>query len=123
MSQFQNSKRENKFDLEDRTYYFAKNIRDYVKNCLKKSVSNLEYGKQLIRSSGSVASNYIEANECLSKKDFVMRIKICRKEAKESRLWIRLSESRPESEKKKKDLIDEAEQLMKIFGAVLEKCK
>jgi len=94
-----------------------------LKNCLKKSVSNLEYGKQLIRSSGSAAFNYIEANECLSKKDFVMRIKICRKEAKESRLWTRLSDLDPEYEKKRKNLIYESEQLMKIFGAVLEKCK
>ena len=48
-------------------------------------------GKQLIKSSGSVGANYIEANESLGKKDFRMRIKISRKEAKESRYWSRLS--------------------------------
>jgi len=71
MSKIQNSKR---YDLEDRTYAFAKRVRDYVKK-LPRTVSNIEYGKQLIRASGSIASNYIEANESLSKKDFRMRVK------------------------------------------------
>lgn len=70
----------------------------------------------MVRSSGSVAANYIEANESLSKKDFVMRIKICRKEAKESRLWLRLCDENGE-------LIKESAELTKIFGAILEKCK
>lgn len=73
------------YDLEQRTAKFAKRVRDYVKK-FPKSLSNFEYAKQLIRSSGTVAANYIEANECLGKKDFGMRIKICRKEAKESGL-------------------------------------
>ena len=77
------------FDLENRTYNFAKRCRNFVKE-LPRTISNIEYGKQLIRSSGSQAANYIEANECLSKKDFYHRIKICRKESKESRLWLRL---------------------------------
>ena len=69
------------YDLEDRTYEFAKRCRDYVKK-LPRTISNIEYGKQLIRSSGSVASNYIEANEALSKKDFKMRIKSVEKKQK-----------------------------------------
>ncbi len=52
---------------------------------LSRTIGNIEDGKQVVRASGSVGANYIEANESLSKKDFVMRIKICRKEAKESR--------------------------------------
>ena len=72
------------YDLEDRTFTFAKNVRTFVKK-LRKTIANVEDSKQLIKSSGSVGANYIEANEALSKKDFVMRIKICRKEAKESR--------------------------------------
>lgn len=69
------------YDLEERTFQFAKRCRDFV-NKLPKTIANLEYGKQLIKSSGSQASNYIEANESLSTKDFIHRIKICRKEAK-----------------------------------------
>lgn len=102
------------FDLEPRTYTFAVDCRQYCKT--KKSYNDREDVKQLIRSSGSVAANYIEANEALSKKDFVMRVKICRKEAKESILWLKLLEAPGR-------LIDEATQLMKIFGAIIEKSK
>src|ERR1700736_6445515 len=76
-------------DLEDRTFLFAQSIRTFVKQ-LPRTVSNTEDVKQLVRASGSVAANWIEADEALSKKDFLMRVKICRKEAKESRLFLRL---------------------------------
>src|SRR3990167_7221667 len=77
------------YDLEERTYQFAKQVSLYCKK-LPMNISNLEFVKQLLRSSGSVGANYIEANESLSKKDFQMRIKICRKESKESAYWLRL---------------------------------
>jgi four helix bundle protein len=64
-------------DLGERTLKFAKSVRDYMKG-LPRSLSNIEYGKQLIRASGSIGANYIEAEDALSKKDFVMRIKISR---------------------------------------------
>jgi len=71
-----------------------------------------------------VGANYIEANEALSKKDFTMRVKICRKEAKESRYWLRLIEIRGEdAEKRRQSLINEATELMKIFGSIVEKTK
>ncbi len=71
------------YDLEERTFLFAKNVAIFCKK-LPKTSSNIEYIKQVIRASGSVGANYIEANEALGKKDFSMRIKISRKEAKES---------------------------------------
>ena len=77
------------YDLEERTFQFAKNGSLYIKK-FSRTISNIEYGKQVVRASGSVGANYIEANEALSKKDFIMRIKICRKEAKESAYWLRL---------------------------------
>jgi len=77
------------YDLEERTFQFAKAVRLFIKT-LPKTIANAEDGKQLIRASGSVGSNYREANESLSKKDFSMRIKISRKEAKESAYWLRL---------------------------------
>ena len=89
MTEIQNSKR---YDLEERTLEFAKRVRVFVKQ-LKKTIATIEDGKQLIKASGSVGGNYIEANEALSKKDFVMRIKICRKEAKESAYWLKLVET------------------------------
>ncbi len=76
-------------DLEDRTFEFAQSVRAFVKQ-LPRTLSNTEDVKQLVRASGSAAANWIEADEALSKKDFLMRVKICRKEAKESRLFLRL---------------------------------
>ena len=95
----------------------------FVKN-LPKTIANIEIIKQLVRASGSVGSNYIEANEALSKKDFAMRVKICRKEAKESGYWLKLTEvNREDDEKQRKLLIQEATEPTKIFGSILEKTK
>lgn len=82
-------KENRKYDLEERTFQFANNCKEFLKK-VDKSIHNIEYYKQLIRSSGSVAANFIEASESLSTPDFSHRIKICRKEAKESRLWLKL---------------------------------
>ena len=81
-----------RFDLEERTFAFAKRCRAFIKRLIK-TIANIEDARQLVRSSGSVGANYIEANESLSKKDFICRIKICRKEAKETRYWLRLVEA------------------------------
>ena len=110
------------YDLEDRTLEFAKRVRALVKK-LPRTIGNIEDGKQVVRASGSVGANYIEANESLSKKDFVMRIKICRKEAKESRYWLRLIgiSGDGEHEEERKALIQEASELMNIFGSILRK--
>lgn len=110
------------YDLEDRSARFAKRCRDFVKQ-LPKSIVNLEYAKQLIRSSGSQAANYIEANEALSKKDFLFRIKICRKETKESRLWLQLCDvaEKVKLDKDRLELIDESTQLRKIYTTIYDK--
>jgi len=119
----QKTENTNKYrELEERTFKFARECRDFVKG-LPKNISNLEYGKQLIRSSGSQAANYIEANESLSKKDFTHRIKICRKEAKESSMWLRLCEFDPKNMAQNKALIQESEELRKIFSAILDKSR
>ena len=68
-------------------------------------------------------ANYIEANDSLSKKDFLMRIKICRKEAKECRYWIQLIDIGEDSQvqQSREQLHQEATELMNIFGAILRK--
>jgi len=119
MSQIINNKF---YDLEERTFKFSQDIIRYVRT-LPKTVSNIEIGKQLIRSGCSVGSNYIEANESLGKKDFFMRIRICKKEAKESRYWLRLSETNEDQLKEKARLIQETNELMKIYGSIAEKAK
>ena len=116
MTEIQNSK---KYDLEERTFEFSKRIISLVKST-SRTIANIETSKQLVRSAGSVGANYIEANESLGKKDFLLRIKICRKEAKESRYWLRLLET---EDKNLPALTQEALELTKIFGAILEKSK
>ena len=113
------------YDLEERTFKFAKNVRIWVKT-IPKSIANIEDIKQLVRASGSVGANYIEANESFSKKDFVFRIKICRKEAKESGYWLRLiletNDNTPKMEEGRK-LHQETIELKKIFSSIEGKSK
>jgi len=109
------------YDLEERTYLFARNCRLFVKS-LPNTLSNIEDGKQLIRASGSVGANYIEANEKLGKRDFLMRLRIARKEAKEAHYWLRLlKEMNRKHEKVVEVLMNEAIQLKMILSAILNK--
>jgi four helix bundle protein len=120
MTEATNTKR---YDLEDRTLKFARGIIDFV-NVIPNTLANTEIIKQLVRSAGSVGANYIEANGALSRKDFALRIKICRKEARESKFWLNLITLNNESlENKRKNLIQETDELSKIFGAIIEKTK
>ena len=119
MTEIQNTKQ---YDLEDRTFEFAKNVRVLVRK-MPKNISSIEDCKQLVRSSGSVGANYIEANESLSKKDFVMRVKISRKEAKESVFWLKLLDTSTDQslENERIKLIKEAQELTNICGAIIRK--
>ncbi len=121
MTKDKNSKQ---YDLEERTLLFAKRVRAFVKK-LPKTLANIEDCRQLVKASGSTGANYIEANEALSKKDFSMRIKISRKESKESRFWLKLVDTGndAELENERMELIAESTELMKIFGSILQKSK
>src|SRR5947209_18188102 len=109
-------------DLEERTFQFAQAMRAFVKQ-LPKTVRNADEVRQLVRASGSVAANWIEADEALSKKDFLMRLKICRKEAKESRLFLRLIDagSSQSTASARDKLAEEARELTLIFSAIISK--
>jgi four helix bundle protein len=109
-------------DLEDRTFRFAESVRAFVKQ-LPRSLSNAEDVRQLVRASGSVAANWIEADEALSKKDFLLRVKICRKEAKESRLFLRLVDAglSKTSTAARDVLATEARELVLIFSSIISK--
>jgi four helix bundle protein len=110
------------YDLEERTFLFAQEVRTFVKR-LPRTAGNVEDSRQLIRASGSVGANYIEANESLGRKDFLMRIRTCRKEAKESAYWLRLLDCGDSKEAKadRGRLVTEARELMNIFAAILRK--
>jgi four helix bundle protein len=111
-----------KYDLLDRTDKFSLSIRDFCLR-LKRDIINREYIVQLVRAAGSVAGNYIEANENLGDGDLKFRIRVCRKESKESQLWLRhvLTYGDKELDKEKVKLTQEAFELELIFGAILKK--
>jgi four helix bundle protein len=109
-------------DLEERMTVFAENIRSFVRTLLR-TISNIEDVKQVVRASGSVAANCIEANEALGNKDRVMRFRICRKEAKECELWLRLIDvgENDEITGVRTALRQEAHDLKLIFTASIKK--
>ena len=111
-----------RYDLEDRTLKFALDVKKFTSK-LPRTIENIGYIKQLIRASASKGANYIEANECLGAKDKIMKIRISKKESKESRFYSSLVET--DNSKSKEDernyLIKEASELMNIFGAILKK--
>lgn len=113
---------EDKQDLEERTYLFAEDCRQFIRT-LPRTLSNNEDSKQLIRSSGSVAANWIEAAEALSDKDFIYRLKVSRKEARESQLWLKLlnPDGKEDVEQKRQALIQEAEELKRILSSIIIK--
>ena len=111
-----------KYDLEEKTEKFSLGVRDF---CLKlnKDAINIQYIKQLVRAAGSIAANYIEANESLGDQDKKMRIKISRKESKESRLWLKhiLTYNDEQRERERMELIQESVELENIFGSIFRK--
>jgi len=107
------------FDLEDRTLKFAKEI---IKLCkqLPSNTVNFKLVDQLIRSAGSIGANYREANDSLGKKDFIFRLRISRKEAKETVFWLELLlEANPNLQVSKH--IQECTELRNIFSAIIKK--
>ena len=98
------------YDLEERTLEFAKASRAFVKR-LPRTIGNIEDAKQFVRASGSIGANYIEANEAIGKKDFLMKIKTCRREANESGYWARLLDCDGELETARAKLLAEAREL------------
>lgn len=109
------------YDLEDRTFLFADRV---IKLCktIPENVIAVKLISQLIRSSGSVGANYREANDALSKKDFLLRIKISRKECKETTYWLTLIKNETDHQEIDR-LIEESKELRNIFTAILEKSK
>ena len=109
-------------DLKDRTFNYAVNIRKLVES-LNQNRFNQDDFKQLIRSSGSVGANFIEAIESLSKKDFIYRIRICLKEAKESHYWLKVIENTNmiSSPDEISALIQESKELIRIFSSIIQK--
>jgi four helix bundle protein len=116
------SEREEKFDLEERTYQFALAVRKLVKSHRWSTEQRTDV-TQILRSSGSVAANYVEANNPISSADFSHRLRIARKEASESRLWLRLIGETSDDDRKAtlRYLYREADALTRILTSILHK--
>jgi four helix bundle protein len=110
------------YNLEERTLAFALAVRTFVK-ALPRTISNFEDVKQVVRSSGSVGANYLEANAALSKKDLVLRLRIARKEAKETGYWLKSADQGSDSAlaTKREDLVKEATELLRTLSAIISK--
>ncbi|MES2982726.1 MAG: four helix bundle protein [Verrucomicrobiota bacterium] len=112
------------YDLEQRTYTFALDIRMFLRNTKWDPVSWPDI-KQVLRSSGSIAANYIEAIEAISDSDALYRLRLSKKEARETGLWLRLiSDSNPIDESvhvSLDSLISETNELVKIFASIIRK--
>lgn len=109
------------FDLEERTTEFAKQVVRLCKTFPQNSINSRING-QVVGSAGSVGANYREANDALGKKDFIHRLKISRKEAKETIHWLELAkEANPESGTKIDPLVQEATELKNILSAIITK--
>lgn len=112
-----------KSNLDERTLEFTKRIIRLCK-ALPKNTVNLELIKQLIRAAASIGANYREANDAIGKKDFIYRLRISRKEAKETRYWLELIvEANPEFEERTESLFQESLELIKILSSIIEKSK
>jgi four helix bundle protein len=108
-------------DLENRCLNYAVRVRKFVMQC-PKNIPNYEDSKQIVRSSGSIGANYIEANESLGDKVKVMRLKISRKEAKETIYWLTImKETNPELRTTIEELINEANELKNILSSIINK--
>jgi len=110
------------YPLHERCALFAKDIRVLLR-ILPHSIASIEDGKQLIRSSGSIGANYLEANDSLGKKDILFRFRISRKEAKESLFWLKLIDVGNDAgmENERRRLCGEAVELGRILSAIIKK--
>lgn len=111
------------FDLEERTAKFGEEILCFCKEVPQNTITTVLV-KQLVRSGTSVGANYCEANGASSKKDFRNKIHICKKEAQETKHWLRMvSKASPENVSRAKILWKECQELTLIFGKILSSLK
>lgn len=119
MPQFSNTK----YDLEERTAKFGEAIIEFNKKIIT-NVINKPLISQLIRSATSIGANYCEANGASSKQDFKNKIYLCKKEAQETKFWLRMiAKSNPEKKDEAKELWKEVQQLTLIFSKIISSLK
>lgn len=111
------------YNLEERTAKFGENIIDFCKE-IKQDAITRSLIDQLVRSGTSIGANYMEANAGSSKKDFLNKIFICKKEAQETKHWLRMmSRCLPEKKEALRKLWQETQELTLIFGKIISSSK
>lgn len=119
MSQIPNKK----FDLEERTAKFGENIIGLCKNIQQDTITR-PLISQLIRSATSIGANYMEANGASSKKDFINKIFICKKESQETKHWLRMLVGCCDSKKEEmRKFWKECQELTLIFQKISNSCR
>jgi len=107
-----------KYDLEERTAKFGEDIIKFAKK-IPKGTETFPLISQLIRAGTSVGANYCEASDCHSKKDFLHKVGICKKESREVKYWLRMVvTAAPKLKKEARELWKEAQELNLIFGSM-----
>ena len=118
-----NSQNPKKYDLEDRTIKFSKDIIDFLRRIPESSITKTLIG-QLIKSGTSIGANYCEADEASSKKDFINKLCISKKETKETKYWLQLiAHTLPNFKDETRILWKEAQELNLILATIIRKCK
>ena len=118
-----NDEKMTKFDLEERTAKFAERVIDYAKK-LPRDIKFQPIISQLIRAATSIGANYCEADDAQSKKDFCHKIYLCKKEARETKYWLRIIARTFDAFKDEaKVLCKEAQELNLIFAAIIRNKK
>ena len=108
-----------KYDLEERTGKFGEDIIKFAQKIPKNTIT-IPLISQLIRAGTSVGANYLEADDAESKKDFVHKIGISRKELRETKHWLRMVVvAIPELKEEARKLWTEAKELNLIFNAIV----
>ena len=113
-----------KYDLEERTAIFGENIISFA-GTIPKNAITLPLISQIVRSGTSVGANYCEADNAISKRDFVNKIGICKKEPRETSHWLRMIAKASEALKNDlwQQLVKESRELNLIFASIIIKCK
>lgn len=113
----------NKYDLEERTALFGEKVIKFAKKIPVNEITKPLIG-QFARSGTSIGANYCEADEAESKKDFIHKIRICKKESRETKHWLRMIVTTvPELKAGARELWQEAKELTLIFNAIASKKK
>jgi four helix bundle protein len=110
-----------KFDLEERTALFGESVIAFAKRIPRTAIT-LSLISQIVRAGTSVGSNYCEADDAVSKKDFRNKIGTCKKEARETKYWLRMiAAAEPNTKDDARALWQEAKELHLIFASILRK--